>query len=377
MRAEGDVPEVVYHVPYPLDPAATSASGIRPVRMRRAFEEIGCRVWEVSGDPAARRRAVRRLEDRLRSGGSIDLAYSESATLPTLLTADHHLPTHPLLDLGLLHRLSRRGVPVGLFYRDVYWRFPEYRQRVGPVVATGTVPLYRLDLWAYRHTLTRLYLPSEQMAEHVPGIPRGLQAALPPGCEIVDREHHAGHSGSLELFYVGGLNEHYRLHSFVRAVARARDTHLVMCTRRDGWESLRSEYQPLLGGHTDVVHRSGGELTQLYAQADIAVLAVEPQPYREFAVPFKLFEYIGQGIPVIATRGTLVGELVEELGIGWIVPYEVEAMAALLGRLRDTPGEVAAVAERVRHVAPAHTWEARARQVVTDLIGSRSGTCGG
>ncbi|WP_143226205.1 glycosyltransferase family protein [Actinomyces provencensis] len=362
-------PDVVYHVPYPLDPTATSASGIRPVRMREAFTRIGCRVWEVSGDAQSRRRGVRAVRDHLRRGGGIDLAYSESATLPTLLTGVRHLPTHPFLDLGFLHGLGRRGVPVGLFYRDVYWRFPEYRQRVGALVAAGTVPLYEVDLWAYRHSLTRLYLPSAQMAAHVPGIPVPLTRALPPGCEIVARDHHA-RPGALSLFYVGGLNDHYRMHRCVEAVARTEGASMVLCTRKDGWEALSGEYQPLLGGHTQVAHLSGAELEPLYAGADVAVLAVEPQPYREFAVPFKLFEYIGHGIPVIASLGTLAGDMVQEHGIGWTVPYEVDALSALLGRLRDHPEEVADVAAHVRGVAPQHTWEARARQVVSDLMGA-------
>lgn len=368
MSAGSGAPRIVYHVPYPLDPGATSASGIRPMRMRRAFEDIGCEVWEVSGDAASRATGRRRVLDHLRRGGGLDLAYSESATLPTLLTGPHHLPTHPLLDLGFLHRLARAGVPVGLFYRDVYWRDPEYRARVGTPLASVTVPLYELDLWAYRRSLTRLYLPSMRMAAHVPGIPEAMCEALPPGCDIVARDHR-GRAGALGCFYVGGLNAHYRLHRFVAAVGATSGVSMVLCTRRDGWEAERVAYEPLLGGHTRVVHDSGEALEGHYRSADIAVLAVEPQPYREFAVPFKLFEYIGHGIPVIATQGTLAGEMVASQRLGWTVPHEVGAMEALLARLRDNPREVAQAAERVRAVAPEHTWEARARRVVGDLAG--------
>lgn len=371
MSRDGGGPDVVYHVPYPLDPTATSASGIRPVRMREAFGNIGCRVWEVSGDARRRRACGRAVLGHLRAGGRIDLAYSESATLPTLLTGPRHLPLHPLLDLGFLHRLHTAGIPTGLFYRDVYWQDPEYRERVGTWMAAGTVPLYRLDLWAYRHSLTRLYLPSMRMAPHVPGMPESVFEALPPGCDIVER-HHRGRPGNLDLFYVGGLNAHYRLHRIVEAVGRTVGTHMVLCTRRDGWEAAGGEYEPLLAGHTRVVHDSGATLETHYRRADVAVLAVEPQPYREFAVPFKLFEYIGHGVPVIATEGTLAGEMVASQGLGWTVAHEVAAMVRLLERLRDHPEEVEAAAQRVRAVAPGHTWEARARQVVEGLAGGQA-----
>ena len=59
-----------------------------------------------------------------------------------------------------------------------------------------------------------------------------------------------------------------------------------------------------------VVHRSGAELEQLYDNADACVLFVQPDPYREFAAPVKLFEYLGHGKPVIASAGTLAAQVV-------------------------------------------------------------------
>ncbi len=359
-------PTMVFHVPFALDPESTSASGIRPVRMRAAFEEIGCRVLEVSGIPAQRRRGARVVREHLRRGGRIDFAYSEAATLPTLLTTPTHWPSHPLLDLGLLRDLARAGVPVGLFYRDVYWRFPEYRQRVGAALATATTVLYRLDLEVYRRTLTRLYVPSMRMAEHVPIVRRDQLAALPPGCEPVEH-HHRGKGGELRLVYVGGLNDHYRMHHLIEAVADTDGVDLDLCTRRNDWQTVREEYEPLLGGHTRIIHDSGSGLTPLYDAADVAALVVEPEPYREFAVPFKLFEYIGRGIPIIASRGTLAAEIVESERLGWVVADEVGAISRLLAHLRDHPEDVIARTKQVRFTARGNTWAARAAQVLCDL----------
>ena len=57
----GPARRMVYHTPYPLNRAAQSASGLRPVRMRDAFEELGYEVWEVTGHSAERRRSCPRL----------------------------------------------------------------------------------------------------------------------------------------------------------------------------------------------------------------------------------------------------------------------------------------------------------------------------
>ena len=48
---------IVYHAPFPLDREASSASGIRPVRMLDAFRELGYTVLDVTGSARERSRA--------------------------------------------------------------------------------------------------------------------------------------------------------------------------------------------------------------------------------------------------------------------------------------------------------------------------------
>src|SRR5690554_1472058 len=76
-------PLMVFHVPFPLNPNATSASGIRPVSMRKAFERIGYEVLEVSGYHHERKAKMRAVKEAIRTGASIEFVYSEAATTPT------------------------------------------------------------------------------------------------------------------------------------------------------------------------------------------------------------------------------------------------------------------------------------------------------
>ena len=123
-------------------------------------------------------------------------------------------------------------------------------------------------------------------------------------------------------------------------------------------------------GRAQVVHRSGAELEPLYRRADLGVLFTEPNPYWDFAVPYKLYEYLAHELPVIAVRGTQTGRLVEEMGIGWVLDYDAGALSDLLRRLRQAPGEIEAVRRRMCQVVPSQTWQARARQVAEELAGS-------
>ena len=146
---------------------------------------------------------------------------------------------------------------------------------------------------------------------------------------------------------------------------------MTLCVRQETWEETREHYAPLLpAGRADVVHRSGSELLPLYERADLGVLFTEPNPYWDFAVPYKLYEYLAHELPVVAVRGTQTGRLVQEMGIGWVLEYDAEALSALLRHLRETPEEIEAVRRRMRQVVPSQTWQARARQVAEELAGS-------
>lgn len=354
---------MVFHAPYPLNRAATSASGIRPVRMRDAFEALGYEVWEVTGHSKERAIAARRVREALEAGTTFDFCYSESSTMPTALTDPDHLPKHPDLDFSLLRTLRRHGVRVGLFYRDIYWRFPEYGQGMPAAQRRLALEMYKYDLRQYRRATDVLYLPSMKMAPYV-GADELTMKALPPGHDVTERSATAAQP--LELVYVGGLIGHYRLHALVRALAEVPEAHMTLCCRENEWQAVRHEYEPL-PANLKVVHRSGAELEELYERANVTVIYSEPMEYWAFAAPVKVYEYIGHGQPILASAGTLVGDFVEEGGLGWNLAYGKDEAVAWLQELTKDPQAIDQARKRVVAVADQHHWQARAAQVVSDL----------
>lgn len=362
-----DRPTMIFHVPFRLNPDATSASGIRPVKMRRAFEADGYEVLEVSGRHPERRERMRELKRRIASGLEVDFVYSEASTTPTGLGEPVTPATSLTRDIRFLRFCRRAGIPVGLFYRDIYWQFEEYAQRVRQPYAAVLRSRYRADLRGYVSAVDRIYLPSMGMADYLPAANRPQAAALPPGAEPIDGPAPAE---GVSLFYVGGTGGYYRMQETVRGVEAAAGARLTICTRESEWQKAAALYSDVLGGATTVVHRSGTELEELYADAHIGALLMEPMEYREFAAPMKLYEYLGHAKPVIATEGSLAGEFVEENDIGWAIPYEASALTGLLERLVADPALLEEKARRARAVREEHTWEARAAQVAADLTGA-------
>lgn len=375
VRADGGL--MIFHAPFPLQPDRVAASMLRPLAMRRAFADLGYRVMNVTGYAAQRRRAMTRVRAALAAGARIEFVYSENATIPNALTEPRHLPVHPLLDVAFFRHCRRSGVPVGVFYRDVYWRFPRFREGINPVLEAGLQATYRSELMAFERVGLHLFLPSQAMARHVPHVDPVRMSALPPGAPDVaatrrdsDGWDDSGDEGGkeLELLFVGVLQDNYRLDACLRAVIATPGTRVTLCVRQETWETSRDHYAPLLpAGRAQVVHRSGAELEPLYRRADLGVLFTEPNPYWDFAVPYKLYEYLAHELPVIAVHGTQTGRLVEEMGIGWVLSYDAGALGDLLRHLREAPEEIEAVRRRMRVVLPDQTWQARARTVVQVL----------
>ncbi len=369
----------VYHLPYPLDMDSRFGGQVRPARMMEALCDWG-EVWLVAGTAAQRRRQMRVVEDAVKRGVRFDFCYSESSTMPTALTESHHLPTHPVDDFAFLTRLRRAGVPVGLFYRDIHWRFPIYGAGLSPLRRRAAIAMYQYDLAAYRRCLDVIFLPSLKMAEHV-NLPSGVTLAeLPPGHDIVEEPQEAP-AHPLSLFYVGGFGDNYRMDRLLEAVNRLPEVHLTLCTRPEEWAAVRPRVERWTGENLEIVHAQGSrQLAPYFARCNVATLAVEPNPYWTFAAPLKLYEYIGNGKPILASQGTLAGQRVADDGLGWTVPCTVDSLAETLSGLSTHPERVRQARRTVMAVRHSHSWAGRVEQLAGVLAGvdrRPSGRAGG
>lgn len=363
------MPSIIFHHPKPILPDAKSASGIRPARMLEAFASLGFEVDVVAGFSGERKKAIARVLEKIKGGEKYDFLYSEASTLPLFLTDTHHLPLRPLMDARLFMSCRRHGIPVGVFYRDVYWNFATYKDMIRPFPAWPARMCYLLELQIYRHCATKVFLPSREMADFVPLIDHNRFSVLPPAHDVetpLSSMKQRPKKDSLHLFYVGGILAHYRMDKLFMAVRDIPSVRLTLCLREKEWKIARHSLAHI-PPNVEIVHLWGDAMRESLLDADVALLFIEPDQYRTFAVPFKLFEYIGFRKPVIASEGTLAGRFVRENGIGWAVPYEEHSLRSLLLEMINDPSMLETARSNLDKIAPVHSWKARARQVVREL----------
>lgn len=357
------MPSMIFHAAYRLNPNSTSGSAIRPIAMKGAFEDAGFEVYDLTGTAAERRNKFKELKSQILNGKRFEFMYSESSTIPPMIGDPKHFP-HPIIDAQIFAWLKRHDIPQSVFYRDIYWRFDEYVKRVGKPIAAVMRLLYKAELAIYRRFMSKIYVPSLQMAAEVPQLSGAPVAELPPGGNNINA---TAKNHPIRLLYVGNVGPLYRLHELVAAIKDNPDFFLTICTGKDNWLKVADDYQISNCPNINVVHRRGNELLELYKNANIATIVLEPSRYRGFAAPIKLFEYINYGKPILVSSGTLASKLVINNNWGWAIDNDREDITHTLRKLSNNPELITRTTEKVIQSRSEHTWLARARKVISDL----------
>lgn len=358
----------IIHIPNKLNPAMASASQIRPLKMVNAFKSIGYEVDVIEGYSRERKKKIKQIKKNIVQGTKYDFMYAESSTMPTLLTDKHHIPFHPFLDFGFFKFVRKHGIKIGLFYRDIYWKFPIYQENVKGIKARLAIQMYKYDLYEYSKYLNKLYMPNERCYKYIKKeIPIELFDVLPPGCIQFDKSENKRYDGIITILYVGGLGKQYQITRAVQAISECPKVHFILCCRKKEWDDEKSNFEQYLTENIEVVHESGEELEKLYEKADIGLILFKPDLYIEMAMPYKAFEYMGHGLPMIASKNTAIGDFVVNKNLGWAISYDNDSFKELLLNLSEDKECINKKIKNIKKEAIINRWEDRAMKVETDL----------
>lgn len=376
MERNSKMKKCIFHIPNYIEQNAKSAPGIRPWKMLQAFRDIGYEVDVVMGYGKERKAAIKEIKENIKNGVKYEFLYSESSTMPTTMTEKHHLPIYFDLDFGFFRFCKKHDIPIGLFYRDFYWKFDVYKESVAVWKRIPAIIAYKYDLKQYKKYLDKFYLPVKQGYQYLSecGMENILDA-LPPGCVydaniLLKRKEYinAGqYENSIHLFYVGGMAELYGTEILFKVIPSLPQVHLTFCCRDEEWKKNEEKYKQYLADNIEIIHKSGIELIPYYKRADVCMVYQQPSLYTGFSISYKTFEYLGNGIPSIASNGTAIGNFVKKHDIGWSIDYDEASLKELLCYILDNPKEIVVKTEHCLNEVKRQTWECRALKVENDL----------
>jgi glycosyltransferase involved in cell wall biosynthesis len=364
---------ILVYFPYKLQQNPKSGSGVRPKRIVEAFREYGekhdVEIVVISGESAERKTLTQEYMEKDRAKDAL-LCYMENSTMPFWLTDGDHIPRNLGVDTRFWNYLKKRGVPIGLFYRDVYWKFDD--MYVPPKNLTWLTPVmrwvYRKELETYAKVVDRLYLPSLEMNDYVGW--RGTVDELPPGMENVHEKQEIP-SQKPKAVFVGGITDQTGIMMMLEAFQSINQDEeviqLELVCRENEYRRYpeMKKFEPF--SWLKVSHKSGDELKEVYQDAWIALIPRERNAYHDFAVPVKLFEYLSYGLPIVATDCKAQARILSENGFGIITKAEVKDFASgVLAAIK--PEQYEQMRNNIQTNAfDRHSWYARVEKVVRDL----------
>lgn len=364
----------IFHIPNYIDVNRKSASNIRPLKMIEAFKQNGYIVDTVMGYAKDRKKQIKKIKSNIKEGIKYDFMYSESSTMPTLLTEKHHLPVHPLLDFSFFRFCKKDGIRIGLFYRDIHWKFDMYKKDVSLLKRMLSILCYKYDVIKYTQLVDILYLSSYYVKKYLPkkivNCKNNKIDILPPGCDIKSTNKNVRKDRNvLKIFYVGGISKDiYNFEKLFMAMSQIDGVELTVCCREKEWDNMKGEYNKYLNDKINIIHVGGEELQKYYNETDVCSLIFAKHEYMKMAMPVKLFEYLSNSKPIIVTQETVASEFIEKNGVGWVIPYEEEAILKLLKELRDNKNLIDEKILNIDNVIKDNTWHMRAKKVIKDLI---------
>lgn len=366
----------IFYLPYKLEENGKSARMIRPKKIINALNSLGYEVFVIQGYSSERKKLISELKRRIRNGETFRFAYSESSTEPTLLTNPNHLPTHPLMDFEIFAFLKKNSIPIGLFYCDIYWAFDGYGEGLSIIKKKFAIMNYKYDIYKYSKLLNTLYLPSKKMARLLNSKKlMGISKELPPGTEDItleakDYQNRRCNSEPLKIFYVGGLGGHYSISKLVQAVSELQHCQLTICCREKEYKKEKRSFEKFINDRIRIVHKSGTALEELLKDADLGSLIFEKSEYRDLAQPIKAYEYFSYELPVLSTRNTAIGEIVESKSLGRTMEYNVEEIKKSISYIMQNPQALETYKRNVRLFKEQNLWICRAKQIEKDLTES-------
>ena len=339
--------------------------------MIAAFEEIGYDVYTIMGSGEERNNAFKQLKQMISEQKMVfEFAYSESSTQPTMIASGKRdLIKYLFLEYRIFRYLKKYDIPTALFYRDIHWQFDKLSKNRRSLIKYYIFLLfYRLDLQVYKRYITAVATPFYRMWEYVPAH-FNKKFTLPAGSDKRTLPLHKSSKQKLNIFYVGGFGNLYSMHELCNAVLQSDGVSLTLCIRKEDWRRVKHEY-PLLETSKEItiVHKSGDELTPYYHAADVLSFVLRPYEYLNITVPYKLYEYVSYGKPIMATKETGFADFIEKNDVGWSVDYTESAILELLNNLKKNQDEVEKKRENMIKIIPQNYWSERAKTVIGKVL---------
>ena len=339
----------------------SSGSSVRPFRMYNALVNLGHEVKLLEGQQNRRKERQAKVKEILDwlDNNKPDICYVEPPSGPFFNQ----------IDLSLLKKIHKMGVPIGLFYRDFYWKFSKWAWKGTPLwKQTILKMMHRRDLVAFRKYCDVVYFPSQECIKILESVNFRRVGVLPPGCNEPRGEVKLG---AREIFYAGGVREADGIDDLLIALDRINKSgfrvKFNLITKKEELVHLKNS-ELLKSDWIEVIEASGEALETIYARCDLGVLPKKRHFYMDMAISVKVLECMSHGLPMISTDCPAMARFIQQNESGLICKEGADSIENAILEYYTNDELYHALLENVKKAALNNTWEKRVEQVISDLL---------
>lgn len=346
---------------------ANSGSRVRPKKIYETFLNMNYNVKLLKGvaskeNREERMRNIREIKEWLKTNKP-QYCYIESPSDPIIFKQDRNL-------IKLIHK---KGIKIGYFYRDAYYKLGKdyiFNNKKVNVFSKKYLKYiyYKFLFWRdeqlIKHYVDIVYFPSESMTQY---FNFKNMRALPPAGEIIEfrKDENAD-----SLIYVGGISENYGIDYLLEAMKKINEKQyvkLILVCRKEEMTSIDKKY--VNEKWLEICNVSGIEnLKPLYEKAKIALIPKKPSIYNNFAISVKIFEYMSFNLPIVAINTTETAKIIQHFNIGLISKDNAEEFAETILKLYNNEELYNQLSYNVKKaLINDNLWESRVKQINEEL----------
>ena len=329
----------------------SSGSKVRPYKIYKAFLENGNEIVLINGGIKKRLKLFFSfLKSKAFEG--VEYCYIEPSTYPA----------NPL-DYIMFFYFKYKNIPMGYFYRDMYFRFPDLFKLKG-LNKHILLLRYKFDLVLFKRLFKVVFFPSQLMAGY---FSFRVKVPLPPAGSLEFDGNEVFHHS---IIYVGGINNMLGARILLEAMDivnnQGEKLQLNLICRDKDTKDI-SEYQNK--SWLNVLHLSGDRLKEIYNKSDFAIIPRTRNPYFDFSMPVKLFEYMSYGKPVVVTDCTEMASFVKRNEIGLVAEDNAESLAQSIIELYNSPEKLNEFRKNIRQsLLTENLWKHRINTIEEALL---------
>lgn len=349
---------IIYYLPFRKNPNRISGSTLRPEMIKEAFKKNGTPCLVIEG--TLKNRILLIVRNLLKivfiyTPGSV---YIEPTTAPFSMIRVCGQTILNIVDVPFLLFLRLLGWKIGYFVRDIYWSETLLRSSGIQTISNTHKLFYFIDL-LFLWSVSIIYIPSNGCKEYFPFfLKRKRFEALPSGCSPIMQMANGD-----SLIYTGGILPPYDLSLFLDVVNKYKYRTVIVAREKEHYKIHKSiDYDVI-----QLISASGKELNSIYEHAKIGVLLIKPTVYMKIAMGYKLFDYLSHGIPVVAYKGTSMGDFIDKHRVGWTLEYDENELASFFKWIMNDDSNYIDIINNVLRVRDDHSWDARVKYILKSL----------